>query len=66
MERLSENTTRLDEKRLLSVRDFERYASIGHNNAYKLINRSGCGIRIGNKILVDRIRFDDWCSSQIS
>lgn len=66
MERVSENSIRLDEKRLLTVREFEKYASIGHNNAYKVIRLARCGIRVGTKILVDRKRFDDWVSEQVS
>ncbi len=54
----------LNQKRLLNVSDFQRYASIGRNNAFKLIKKSGCEIRIGKRVYADRIVFDDWCSSQ--
>lgn len=66
MGEIRENTVRLDEKRLLSVREFEIYASVGHNNAYKVIQLADCGMRLGKKILVDRKRFDEWVSEQIS
>lgn len=57
-------TTKLNEKRLLSVEDFQIYASIGRNTAFKLIKSTNCGIRVGRRILVDRQKFDDWCSEQ--
>ncbi|MDO5405841.1 MAG: hypothetical protein Q4F28_00755 [Eubacteriales bacterium] len=51
-------------KRLLSMSDFQKYASIGRNNAFKLVKRAGCEIRIGNRVYADRVAFDEWCSSQ--
>lgn len=66
MGEIRENAVRLDEKRLLTVREFEVYASVGHNNAYKFIQMADCGIRLGKKILVDRKRFDQWVSEQLS
>lgn len=59
-------TVPLNEKRLLSVSDFQKYASIGRNNAFKLIKKSGCEIRIGKRIYADRVVFDNWCALQIS
>lgn len=56
----------LTEKRLLTVKEFQEYASIGRNNAFKMIQEIGCGIRVGRKILVDRECFDKWCSRQCS
>lgn len=54
----------VNEKRLLTVSEFQAYASIGRNNAFKLIRKSGCEVRIGRRVFADRVRFDDWCSSQ--
>ncbi len=48
----------LSEKRLFSVPEFQIYASIGRNNAFKLIQQAGCEIRIGKRIFVDRVKFD--------
>lgn len=56
----------LSEKRLLSVPEFQIYASIGRNNAFKLIRQAGCGIRIGKRVFADRVKFDAWCSAQTS
>ena len=56
----------LTEKRLLTVKEFQEYASIGRNNAFKMIRDIGCGIRVGRKTLVDRESFDKWCSQQCS
>lgn len=54
----------MTEKRLLSVAEFQVYASVGRNNAFKLIRQSGCEIRWGKRVLADRIKFDAWCSTQ--
>ena len=56
----------LSEKRLLSVPEFQIYASIGRNNAFKLIRQAGCEIRIGKRVFADRVKFDAWCSAQTS
>lgn len=50
----------LNEKRCLTVEEFQAYIGVGRNNALKIIKKSGCGKKIGRKILVDRIAFDMW------
>ena len=57
-------TIPLSEKRLLSIPEFQAYASIGRNNAFKLIRLAGCEIRIGKRVFADRVKFDAWCSEQ--
>ena len=54
----------LNQKRLLNISDFQQYASIGRNNAFRLIKESGCEIRIGKRVYADRVIFDEWCNSQ--
>lgn len=54
----------LNEKRLLSVEEFQQYSSLGRNSAFKMIKEAGCGIRFGRRLLVDRQKFDAWCSEQ--
>lgn len=54
----------LTEKRLLSVPEFQAYASIGRNNAFRLIRQADCEVRIGRRVFADRVRFDAWCSAQ--
>jgi hypothetical protein len=54
----------LNEKRLLSVEEFQLYSSLGRNSAFKMIKEVGCGIRFGRRLLVDRQKFDNWCSKQ--
>lgn len=56
----------MNEKRLLSVQEFQEYASIGRNNAFKLIRQTGCEIRIGKRVFADREKFDRWCDLQTS
>ncbi len=50
----------LNEKRCLTVEEFQAYMGVGRNNALKIIKKSGCGKKVGRKILVDRIAFDMW------
>lgn len=57
---IDKNEIRLDEKRCLTVKELQVYCSIGKNSALKMIHQSGCGMRVGKKILVDRVRFDKW------
>lgn len=59
-------TTRLDEKRCLTVKEFQAYCSIGRNNAFELIKESQSGLRIGKKILVDRVVFDRWLEDKMN
>ena len=54
----------LNEKRLLSVDEFQLYSSLGRNSAFNLIKTTGIGIRVGRRLLVDRQKFDNWCSEQ--
>lgn len=55
---------RLDEKRCLTIKEFQSYFSIGRNNALKLVKKSGAAIYVGKKILVDRVAFDKWLDEQ--
>ncbi len=50
----------LNEKRCLTVEEFQAYMGIGRNNALKIIKISGCGKKVGRRILVDRVAFDMW------
>lgn len=54
----------LNEKRLLSVPEFQIYASIGRNTAFKLAKASGSRIQVGRRVLIDRSKFDNWLDSQ--
>ena len=56
----------LSEKRLLTISEFQAYASIGRNNAFKLIRLTGSETRIGKRVHADRVKFDAWCSEQTS
>lgn len=57
---------RLDEKRGLTIKEFQSYLGVGRNNALKIVKKSGAVIRIGKKILVDRVKFDKWLNEQKS
>lgn len=54
----------LNEKRLLDIPEFQLYASIGRNSALKLARESGAEMRIGRRLLIDRVKFDAWCDNQ--
>lgn len=55
----------LTERRLLSIKDFREYAGgIGDGMARKLAKEICAVVRIGDRLLVDRLRFDEWCTKQ--
>ncbi len=55
----------LTERRLLSIRDFREYAGgISDGMARKLAKEIGATVSIGDRLLVDRLRFDEWCTKQ--
>ena len=60
---MTEERIPLNEKRLLTVSEFQVYSNIGRNNAFKMIRKAGCEIRVGRKVLVDRVLFDEWCAA---
>ena len=55
----------LTERRLLSINDFREYAGgIGDGMARKLAKEICAVVYIGDRLLVDRLLFDEWCSKQ--
>lgn len=55
----------LTERRLLSIRDLREYAGgISDGMARKLAKEIGATIHIGDRLFVDRLRFDEWCTKQ--
>lgn len=55
--------TPLSAKGLLSIAEFMTYASIGRNTALKLSKTAHCRVVIGRRVLIDRVKFDEWCHS---
>lgn len=51
----------LSEKRLLSVIEFSEYAGVGRNSALEFIKDNHIDVRIGRRLLADRVQFDLWC-----
>lgn len=52
----------MNEKRLLGLEEFCEYAGgIGICTARRFIRRIGVEVRIGDRCLVDRVKFDRWC-----
>ena len=55
----------LTERRLLNIREFREYAGgIGDGMARRLAKEIGAAVHIGDRFLVDRLRFDEWRSGQ--
>lgn len=50
----------MEEKRLLSIKEFCTYTGLGRNSATKLAEKSGARIQCGRRALVDLRRFDAW------
>lgn len=55
-------TVPLSDKRLLSVDEFQAYCGLGHNSSLKLATKAKCRICQGRRLLIDRIKFDEWCA----
>lgn len=51
------------EKRLITLKEFCTYSSLGQHAARKLAADIGIEKRIGRKVLYDRVLFDRWCDS---
>ncbi len=60
---LGRNDRLLTEKRLLCLKEFCVYSSLGQHAARKLASEIGIERRIGHKVLYDRAAFDRWCDS---
>ena len=52
----------LSDKRLLSVDEFRTYSGLGRNAALKLAIEAECRIIYGRRVLIDRVKFDEWCT----
>lgn len=52
----------LSDKRLLSIDEFRTYCGLGRNSALKLATDAKCRIVYGKRVLIDRVKFDEWCS----
>jgi excisionase family DNA binding protein len=47
--------------RLMSITEFCEYAGgIGRNTALKLAQEAGLRVKIGRRVLIDRVKFDQW------
>lgn len=52
-------------QRFLCIKEFQLYAGkIGRNKAYELAKKSKARIRLGGRVIVDRVVFDNWIESQ--
>lgn len=54
----------LCEKRLLNIKEFQEYASVGRNSAFSLAREADAVFRWGKRVLIDRVKFDAWCDGQ--
>ena len=62
---MDKQNIKLTEKRLLNMTEFQAYTSVGRNSAMKLAHESGTEVRIGRQVLVDRVKFDEWCDQYL-
>lgn len=54
----------LNEKRLLSLEEFQTYCGMGRNAALKLAVTAKCRFSTeSRRILIDRVQFDKWCEN---
>lgn len=56
----------LNQKRLLGLKEFCAYASMGRDTAYRVGEKIGITKRIGHRVLFDRVLFDEWCDKNKS
>ena len=62
MKRISPISVPLSDKRLLSVDEFRTYCGLGRNSSLKLAAEAQCRFFQGRRLLIDRIKFDEWCA----
>lgn len=56
----------MDNKKLITVKEFAKEYGIGSNKAYEMVNSKGFPvIRLGKKILIVRDRVDEFLYSNI-
>lgn len=49
--------------RLMTVKELQEYCKIGRNSALNLAKNAEARVKIGNRLLIDRPRIDDWINS---
>lgn len=63
MKRKDLSSVPINQKRLLSILEFQAYCGLGRNRALELSKKAKCRVETGNRrILIDRILFDEWCN----
>lgn len=55
----------LNQRRCLTIKQFQIYMGIGRNTALKLVKKAKCAHKAGKRILVDREAFDKWLDNQL-
>lgn len=57
---------RVDNSKVMSVKEFSNQYNIGINKAYELINIAGFpAIRFGRKVIIIRSKVQEWIEGQI-
>ena len=62
MKRISPISVPLSDKRLLSVEHLRTKIIKKKNSSLKLAAEAQCRIFQGRRLLIDRIKFDEWCA----
>lgn len=59
------NILQINEKRLISIQEFCDYSSLGRTTASRLAKDFGFCVKVGKRLLIDRIKFDELCDENV-
>ena len=59
-----EHGQRVEYGRLLGMPELMRYTSLGRNRAADLGKSAGAVVRVGKRVLYDRVKVDKWIDEQ--
>lgn len=59
------NNLQVNEKRLITVQEFCNYSSLGRTTACRLAKEYEFSIKVGKRLLIDRIKFDELCDERV-
>lgn len=54
------NTTAAEKSRLMDTNELRAYTNLGRNNAMKLGEEIGAKVKIGKRVLWDRVKIDQY------
>lgn len=57
---MSDHINDLALKPILSMKELQKYTGLSRDNTYRLARQSGAEIRLGRRVFVNRVRFEDY------